>query len=59
MTYMKGIHLEASSLEELHEVAGRFVISRSWFSSTPTPHYEIVSVHKMEEIMKFIERKKR
>lgn len=56
--WMKGIHLMASDDEELHEVARKFVISKSWYSSTPSPHYEIVNPLKMEEIVKYIERKK-
>lgn len=55
--WMKGIWLEAHSLGELHEMAGRFVISKSWYSSWPSPHYEIVSPHKMDDIMKYIERR--
>jgi len=58
MVNLKGIHLFASTLEELHEVAARFVISKSWYSSEPSPHYEIVNPHKAEEIIKYLEKHK-
>lgn len=57
MIEVKGIHIMASDNEELHEFARKFVISKSHFSSTPTPHYEIINPLKMEEIMKYLKKK--
>ena len=56
MIKLTGIHLSASNTEELHEIAKKFVISKSWFSSTPSPHYQIVNPHKADEIVKYIEK---
>lgn len=55
---VKGIHLIGDNEEELHEVANKFLISRSWFSSKPKPHYEIVYPSKLEEIARYVNKKK-
>lgn len=34
-------HLEADTLEELHEFAGRLGLRRSWFQDRSIPHYDI------------------
>ncbi len=59
MVYLKGIHLMATTSEELHKTAEKFMISRSWFHSTPEPHYEIVHPIKADEIAKFINKRER
>lgn len=58
MLKIEGIHLMASSMEELHEVAAKFVISKSWYSSTPVPHYTLIHPLKLEEIAKYIRGRK-
>ena len=55
---VKGIHLIGDNEEELHEVANKFLISKSWFSSEPKPHYEIVYPSKLEEIARYVNKKK-
>lgn len=59
MVWIKGIHLMASTTDELHEVASKFVISKSWFSLEPTPHYEIVIPSKLDEIARYIGKQKK
>jgi hypothetical protein len=34
-------HLTADSLEELHELAGRIGLKRSWFQNKSVPHYDL------------------
>lgn len=57
MIEVKGIHITADNNEELHEFARKFLISKSWYSSTPVSHYEIVNPLKMEEIVKYLRKK--
>ncbi len=59
MVEMKGIHLCATEEQELHEVASKFLVSKSYFSSTPYPHYEVINGLKHEEITRWIEKSKR
>lgn len=56
---VKGIHLIGDNKEELHEVAAKFMISKSWFSSQPYLHYEIVYPYKRLEIEKYIKKKQK
>ncbi len=58
MIELKGIHLIGDKQEELHELARKFVISKSWFSSTPYAHYEIVWPSKLDEIEKYLRKHK-
>lgn len=57
MIEVKGIYITADNNEELHEFARKFLISKSWYSSTPVSHYEIVNPLKMEEIVKYLRKK--
>lgn len=41
----------SSSLAELHEIARKFTISKSWFYST---HYTIIHPLKLEEIERYL-----
>lgn len=34
-------HLTADTVEELHEVAAKLRLKRSWFQSGPVPHYDL------------------
>jgi len=58
MIELRGIHLISSEREELHELANKFMISKSWFSSTPYLHYEIVYPLRLVEIEKYLNKKK-
>ena len=55
---LKGIHLISDDVDELHELARKFLISKSWFSSTPYLHYMIVWPSKLFEIEKYLNKKK-
>lgn len=39
-------HMLADSVEELHEMADRIGLKRSWFQSDRTPHYDICQAKK-------------
>lgn len=54
MIKIEGIHLVGDNQEELHEVANKFLISKSWFSSQPYLHYEIVYPLKLDDIARYI-----
>lgn len=58
MLKIKGIHV-IGEVEELHEVANKFLVSKSWYSSTPYPHYEIVIPSKLEEIARYVEKQRK
>jgi hypothetical protein len=34
-------HMTADSLDELHELAGRIGLKRSWFQDKSVPHYDL------------------
>ncbi len=51
--------MTADSVSELHEIAAKFTISKSWFALEPTPHYEVISAHKWEEVNKYIEKNRK
>lgn len=54
MIKLEGVHLKASSLEELHKFAARIVVSKSWFHLLPEPHYDIINSFKIRVIIDYI-----
>lgn len=58
MLKLQGIHLIGDKEEELHELARKFIISKSWYSSTPQPNYTILWPSKYDEIYKYLNKKK-
>lgn len=56
MVKLRGIHLVADSIEELHHFAGKIVVGKSWFHSTPFPHYDLICPHKIERALIAIEK---
>jgi hypothetical protein len=44
--YLTGIHMYSSNLVELHLFARRIGLSKSWYQSSPYPHYEVLCSHR-------------
>ena len=57
MITIKGIHVLGEP-EELHELAKKFLISKSWYSSSPTPMYSVVYPYKLQELTRYVSKKK-
>lgn len=57
MIRLKDINLTADSLDELHRIARRFVISKTWYDYE-RQCYDVICPHKIDIIINYIERKK-
>jgi len=54
---IEGCHIKARSIDELNRFAKDMGVSKCWYSSDPEPHYQVICVHTMEKIEKFLEKK--
>ena len=48
--YKKACHLLADTEEELHEMARKLKLKRSWFQDKSVPHYDLVANKRREAI---------
>lgn len=54
MVNLKGIHLFAEEVGELHTFARKVGLSRSWYHITPVPHYDVICPHIMNRISNYL-----
>lgn len=58
MVYLRGIKLTANRLDELHKIAHKVVLSKSWYNPDPFPHYTVICPFKQDKIKKLLEKGK-
>lgn len=52
MIYTDGVHLVASSLDELHSFAQKSGLKRVWFQDKRIPHYDITTKRMLNRALR-------
>lgn len=55
---LEGIHLKSENKEELHKMAHKYGISKSWLHTHPEVYYDIICPFKLRLIAQHLKNKR-